>query len=150
MHPMEPTIHGVASAVRRLSRNTCGSPAAVLRSEIRKASAPPYRFSLRAILFYLCLNILKHCAVRPCSPCHSTGPLPIRLLRPSSLLQTFTCHSGHFGKRKTVSDLYVYLSGSSRECKESPSTRPKRSFGKERIMALVKSSLCRRRGKAFG
>lgn len=76
MHPMEPTIHGVASAVRRLSRNTCGSPAAVLRSEIRKASAPPYRFSLRAILFYLCLNILKHCAVRPCSPCHSAGPLP--------------------------------------------------------------------------
>ena len=38
MCTMEPTIHGAASAVGRLSRNTCGSPARrFLCSEIQKA-----------------------------------------------------------------------------------------------------------------
>lgn len=54
---------GSKRSTKRLSRNTCGSPA-------RRFSAVKYgrrkcrHVLLRAILFYLCLNILKHCAAR--------------------------------------------------------------------------------------
>ncbi|EZA54820.1 hypothetical protein X777_05105 [Ooceraea biroi] len=68
---LKPTIHGAASAARRLSRNTCGSLAAVLRSEIRQGELRHVALLryIHATLFYLCLNIPKHCAAR--APCHS-------------------------------------------------------------------------------
>jgi len=67
---LRPTIHGAACAARRLSRNTCGSPAV----KYGGVSSPPCCASplYTLILFYLCLNIPKYRAV----PCHSAALHP--------------------------------------------------------------------------
>lgn len=118
MCTMKPTIHGAASAVRRLSRNTCESPAWRFSAVKYGRRKPPCCSTCYPILFMSEYSKTLRCPHAPCHPLSSLLPSPNCLFKHSPVI------SGHFRKREAVSEPYAFI-GPSQEC-ETATKRCKR------------------------